>query len=158
MFLRNKRTDFDKEEFDYTSVPKHFRSVADTEIDKTRKRCLRSIRAKYHKDGYPAKVLGDMLRSISGDFNLLYNDLEGDYSTRKNNLKMAYNNGLASINQQIDDFDLIVSDYKKACLSYSRAIKQATGQDFDETLVFDEKKLELIKSEVNKMLEKQRNF
>ena len=145
------------ESFDYTSVPKHFHSVTDGSIRRVKKYCNKTTAAKYAKAGYPENTLEVTLEGISDEFYPLYNILEGDYNTRKSNLEIAYNDGIAEINLLAADFTKLLTEYKSAYKEFNEASIIATGQEIDEQMAFDEEKFNHIEKEINKMMEEQKN-
>ena len=145
------------EKFDYTSVPKHFRSVTDGSIHRVKKYCNKTTVAKYAREGYPPATLEVALEGISDEFYPLYNQLEGDYNTRRSNLEVAYNDGVAAVNLLVANFTGLFATYKDAYRAFNEASIEATGQKISEDLRFDEEKLAHIEKEINKMMEGQKN-
>lgn len=145
------------EVFDYTSVPKHFRSVTDGSIHRVKNYCNKVTTAKYAKEGYPVGTLSVALNGISGEFYPLYVQLQGDYDTRRSNLEMAYGNGIASIDLLVSSFTGLLADYKAKFKAFNEASIEATGEGLDDSLIFDEDKFSHIEKEVKKMLEEQKN-
>lgn len=145
------------ETFDYTSVPKHFRSVTDGSIHRVKNYCNKTTAAKYAKAGYPPAAFEVTLQGISDEFYPLYNQLEGDYNTRRSNLEVAYSDGIAAINLLVAGFTGLLATYKNAYKVFNEASVNATGEELDESLIFDESKFSHIEKEVSKMMEDQKN-
>lgn len=122
--------------FSYKRVPSKFESITDDAIRKTKKYSLNSVRESY--PGYPAPALKAMIMSVAGDFNNLYALLSGNYSSRKNKLDLAYANGYAKLQKDVDNFNLLIQNHNAAYDRYNEVSKELLNTELANNLLYDE--------------------
>ena len=147
--IKNKKTSAfnEREEFSFDNTPKHFNSVTERFIRRTRRRCLAAITRKYGKDNYPASAEKAMLQSIYGEFDSAYRILEGDYSSRYTNLKSAYNDGVADISLRLMNLEQSIAEHNIAFSKYAKAMKKVSSEDYPD-LSFKKESYEKLKKSI----------
>lgn len=142
---------FPKEEsFTYDNVPRYFKSVTDRSLHKVKNYCARVIRRKYHNE-YQPNALTAMIQTIDGEFEQAYAMLEADYNTRRTNLQSAYQEGLADIEQKMNDFRQQVNEHDEAFYDYNEIHQGLVGRELDKKLLFSGERFDQIEQNYNNL-------
>lgn len=139
-----------REDFTYDNVPKYFNSVTEQSLRNIKNYCSKTIRQKYNGEYAPNTLLA-MLQTIDGEFEQAYACLEADYNTRLRNLQLAYQNGLADIEQEITEFRREVSEHDEAFQDYAEIHRELIGRDLDQKLLYSHHRLEELEQQYQEL-------
>lgn len=142
-----------REVFSFDKVPGEFHSVTEDSIENIKKYCTKTIKETYNGD-YTSRTLYAMVRTITGNFDLLTSKLKEDYSCRRSKLKKAQNSGIKQVNSLVLQFEKIVLDYEVALKLYNENVIEYGGFAIDENLHYSRERIEEFKKRLKEIEEK----
>ncbi len=153
---RMKKTElsnFDRnEEFDYGDIPQYFESISHEGLETTERQYSEKLDKKLNKDNKEKEVSPEeILEDIFNEYTEVYKTFKGDYDTRRDNLKKAYDNGKVEIRNRLATFELTADDHNKTFDQYAESLENVNGSKLDRNLRYDLDKLENIKEEIKKL-------
>lgn len=142
-----------KENFSFDKTPSDFRSVTEKSINEIKAYCSQTLSRKY-KGSYDARTLYAMVGTIIGNFDLLSSKLKEDYSSRKNKMKNAQNQGVKKVNQRIYEFKNLVSSHESALKRFSNNLSDYDGEGAEEMLHYPLERIKEFENRIKTIEEK----